>query len=308
MPSDKLLDRYKVLPPSTTPIRTKRKDTRHVYLLGVDDPEMIEIRSILKSQHAEIYYAMRDGERVHVGNAYECDPIEVPSGTTLVLIECEPVKIAHGVRVIRIDHHRPGDYGHGHPPKEYWERSSIGQLCKHLGITPSYRQRVIAALDHCMVHALKGKCPGVEPDDVKKMSKHFIARRKKVSEREVESCMMLMRQMMILAPLQQEGGQRIMDLTHVTWEIDSLEYLCARDILAELGHTAIIALKGLRGGLDKIVLYGDPTPASVKAFVAWAKSEQLVHIYSDAERGYAGGYIPRTYAVPAHRSAASVRR
>jgi len=80
----------------------------------------------------------------------------------------------------RCDHHRPGDPGYGRPPEEYLAASSIGQLMALLGPTGWAAQRrimggaslheaaqeinKIAAADHCLEAAYRGRCPGVDPD------------------------------------------------------------------------------------------------------------------------------------------------
>jgi hypothetical protein len=284
---------------SPRPIQTRRKDGPYVFLLGADDPEMITVQAILDRLNIEYYFATYNGVRVHVGNAYEADPFEVPKGMVLGLVECKPRNIENIASYEEFDHHIPGKGGYGLPPEQFLKASPIGQLCKHFGLKPTYNERVIAAMDHCMVHARKGLCPGVKPDDVKKLSKIFIAKRKGVTEAEVESCMVVIRQTLLTAPVKRLGNERVYDLMHVTWKLDSLEYLCARDVLADFGRAAIIPLECPEGSPDKIVIYGDAQASTIKAFVRWAQDEGLVGIYHDPERGYAGGYrTAPTYILP----------
>lgn len=260
-------------------------------MLGVDDPEMIEIERMLKARGKEFYYATKNGARVHPGNAYEADPISVPKDTTLVLIECEPKELETGVKIKRIDHHRPGDHGHHARPEHFWKASAIGQLYKLLGGMPTYHHRVVAAMDHCMVHARKGKCPGIEPHDVQKLSVAFIAHRKNITEHEVKSCMGYMYDLFSVCSAVTLGDIEVLDSTFHPLDIDSKEYLCARDALVDMERAALIALRNPCGDPAKIVFYGDTTEKSIKAFVSeWAPAHELENVYWDLARGYAGGY------------------
>lgn len=134
-----------------------------VYLLGADDPEMRAMEKVLKKKKADnVAYATVGGSRASPGNAYSADPVSgLNHGDTLVRIECEPVSVKQGVKVVVIDHHRPGDPGYDLGPEFFWEASSIGQLHKLLGINSSSWRRAIAALDHCFSAAIRNECPGV---------------------------------------------------------------------------------------------------------------------------------------------------
>jgi hypothetical protein len=70
-------------------------------------------------------------------------------------------------------------------------------------------------------------------------------------------------------------------------KIDSLEYLCMRDVLADLGRVAVIALRGINGSLDKVVFYGNTTPASIKGVRGLGQVRRTEGIYYDLERGFA---------------------
>jgi hypothetical protein len=74
-----------------------------------------------------------------------------------------------------VDHHRPGDPGYGKPPEEFWGGSSIGQVLELLKTgfdwrCAEYDQRTgwlfTAAADHCLESAYRGRCPGVDPEDL----------------------------------------------------------------------------------------------------------------------------------------------
>jgi hypothetical protein len=62
---------------------------------------------------------------VHGGTAYRADPIDF-GADDVVLVECQPY--TSPVDTLVVDHHRPGDPGHGRPPAQYLSASSIGQV------------------------------------------------------------------------------------------------------------------------------------------------------------------------------------
>ncbi len=122
-----------------------KSNTSYVFILGAADPEMNLIEGVLEEAFSSgkllgtAAYAAVDGVRVHPGNAYQAsDLIFVDHGTTatatiehlvVVSIECGGYVITPDVV---IDHHRPGDPGHGVPASEFLRGSSLGQLISYL--------------------------------------------------------------------------------------------------------------------------------------------------------------------------------
>ena len=47
-------------------------------------------------------------------------------------------------------------------PKQYWEASSLGQICNRLGVERTQRLNYIAAADHCLLPAYHEQCPEVD--------------------------------------------------------------------------------------------------------------------------------------------------
>lgn len=109
-----------------------------LWILGAPDPEMTAIETLLRSAGEKVAYAIVLGKRVTPGTAYKadgqtCDSLE--GLDEIVLVECElPGFFASdpSPKVTSIDHHRPGDPGHGKPPAEFMGASSIGQAIRHL--------------------------------------------------------------------------------------------------------------------------------------------------------------------------------
>lgn len=134
------------------------------FVLGGMDTEMSEIEQLLTAHGYEWVYAQKNGQRVDRSQAYEADyPHHVPGD---VWIECRPeglsVAILYSLGIDVIDHHNPGDTGYHRPFSEYWEASSLGQLCIRLKLPVTERMRFIAAADHCLLGAYHGMCPGVD--------------------------------------------------------------------------------------------------------------------------------------------------
>jgi hypothetical protein len=65
--------------------------------------------------------------------------------------------------VSSIDHHREGDYGFDIGYEGYFDASSLGQVYKVLGISPTEEDYYCAASDHCLSHAYAGHCFNITP-------------------------------------------------------------------------------------------------------------------------------------------------
>lgn len=103
---------------------------RRIWVLGANDPEMASIEELLREVGEEYIYALdENGQRVHPGNAYRCPTPEVTEEARVYAVECIDV-LPEGW--VRIDHHRPGDPGHGRPPEDFMAASSIGQVISEL--------------------------------------------------------------------------------------------------------------------------------------------------------------------------------
>ena len=134
------------------------------FVLGGLDTEMREIETILIDAGYSVEYAKIGGIRVNRSEAYDATyPHPIP---TDVWVECRPVGYSkselYSLGIDLVDHHQEGDAGYDMPPKQYWEASSIGQICNRLGVERNKRLNYIAAADHCLLSAYHEQCPYVD--------------------------------------------------------------------------------------------------------------------------------------------------
>ena len=130
------------------------------FLLGSPDPERYRMVEILEEVGASWSYATHNGELVNPRSAYYADMPDLGQ-KKLVLVECDTKEKCEVYK--RIDHHRPGDYGYKLGPERFFEASAIGQLCKFVDYMPTESDYYVAAIDHCLSHALRRLCPGIDP-------------------------------------------------------------------------------------------------------------------------------------------------
>lgn len=273
----------------------EKKRDRLVFLLGARDPEMDEIEKILQEGSHPYRYAVANGVRVHPGNAYKADPIALEEGTTLVLVECEPRDFKGHQALIRfIDHHNPGDPGYNLAPEFFWEASSIGQLYQLLGKgIPTREHLLLAATDHCMVHARNGKCPGISSQEAATFSQELTARQKGVQLSDVQKCINEMGKEIAQSPRIVIGNQSVIDLTATTTGVGySLRYLCAREAFANLHIAGLIKNQNEENAPIKIMLCGEVEDSTFEGFeTAWAPENGLTDIIIVRNRGYAVGFL-----------------
>ena len=281
-------------------------------VLGAADPEMNAIQTALARLGVPFCFALgKDAQgnigRVHPGNAYKaCDVGAVTDDGRVMLegvrsdtlyVECE---VQGCTRVNVADHHRPGDPGYGRGPAEYWEASSIGQVYAFLqawgkvhlvlGWDQETLDRafgperfLVAASDHCPSHAFAGRCPGIDVGAMRAMRRRNAANFQKKDlvsfNAEVDAaCAALLACPAVETPA---GTYRVSvadipQLNHAQLELGmAVQYRTAgtpRDPRVKVG---------LLGGEADLV----------RLWMA-SKAAELVGIYGDPERGYAGGYLP----------------
>lgn len=137
------------------------------FVLGGGDTEMNEIAKLLATTSYSVVYAKVNGTRVNRSEAYDATyPKPEPFD---IWVECAPAGYTklemYSLGIDLVDHHQPGDFGYYMPPRQYWEASSIGQICNRLGIPRTQRLSYIAAADHCLLPAYHNQCPGVNRED-----------------------------------------------------------------------------------------------------------------------------------------------
>ncbi len=276
-------------------LKAKWVENNIVVVLGGMDPEMIAITKACRGLGIRTLQAAVDGLPVHPGNAYKANGFVdggIHTDDYVISVECEVVDL----RVdFAADHHRPGDRGYGRPPAEYWSASSIGQVFQHLadggipamGLVNAFgaERYLVAASDHCPSHAFLGRCPGIDVTALKAMRARNSAAFCNMSVEEwtaiVDSSIAILRAL----PVATAGGG---------------EYRVSVVDVPLLNHAQLIAgiavqyvMSGnARDPRTKVGLLGGEPPM-ISAWMAEKLSTgELVDVYGDPQRGYAGGYIP----------------
>ncbi len=270
---------------------------KRLYILGADDPEMSLIEKGLRNAKQLIAYATVGGKRVAPFNAYEPEDLRFADSKeheflSVVLVECSMPACLEGAKPeLIIDHHRPGDPGFGEPPEKFWEASSIGQLFAHaeregfdLGLD-MHQAKLAAAADHCLGAAYKGRCPGINVEDLVKFRAETKAKFKRIpvdavlddfkkaaaSVRALDSIDLL--------------GQTFKDAIGINInefpEGLSIEGVCG-----------VYSFEDGRSGKVKVgVLNGEPE--EVRAFQAAVSNCDIFESpYGDPARGFAGAFVP----------------
>lgn len=270
------------------------------FVLGADDPEMRRIEECLQENNIKYIFAEKGGVRVHAGNAYEADnPIDcLEEGNGVGFIECWVKNITPSYI---IDHHRPGDPGHGKSPELYWEASSLGQLHKFLGVTPKAGDDVLAAMDHCFNAAIQGRCPGVSQADVLEVKiKLGIMDTLNVSREEVVSAIEEWRRSFQEANAYTDAycdgtvglvaGRKVFLADKHTGVGYSLSYLTAQVAAVLDKYAVILRLKDTADAIaDRLMLCGDVTEEMITEFIE-KNPLNLDRVFGSPSRGYAGGY------------------
>lgn len=134
-------------------------------ILGASDPEMSAIETLLRKCGVWVLHAAVSGTRAHPSNAYRADGLLDGTREVVLIrrmdqqpvhvlaVECDGPAVhrclacgttdvestddfcgdAHEwARVMRADHHHPGDPGFGRPPSEFMSASSLGQVISWL--------------------------------------------------------------------------------------------------------------------------------------------------------------------------------
>ena len=268
-------------------------------ILGAGDHEMAAIRAVAEAEGLEVFQAEAGGKPVLPFNAYEATSPHPQSGD--LWVECRPagdiwaVPRAGGILV---DHHNPGDRGHGQKVADAVEASSIGQVLKILGLEPTEEQAIIAALDHCAPAAVQGKVGGV---DAEKAYSALLSRLPGGTP--PATALVKMEHALLHAPRIVLGGVSVVDLrghapptTQGKFDQGAFPLLQPVAFKAGLPYLALIRtregdalgpLKVVVGGLDPLCK-GHP-----EAVIAFKNGQipGLRDLYGSPDRGFAGGYL-----------------
>jgi hypothetical protein len=190
-------------------------------------------------------------------------------------------------RLVVIDHHRPGDPGYEAPPEHFWEGSSLGQFCRHLGASPTERDLLIAAGDHCLGAAYAGRCPGVDPQRLRAFRLYQRCSFNRLRDYEAEYYWRLCERLLEEAPRLSWAGEEIADLRQVDipWNANLLSDAAGWKRLAVLFHKTNYGIRRLR--------LSCALPATVAYFLEELVPELgLEDPYGVPQRGFAGAYYP----------------
>ncbi|WP_341304682.1 hypothetical protein [Pseudomonas sp. TMP25] len=253
----------------------------YIFVLGADDPEMSAIERLCRERYYVVLYACVQGQRVHAGNAYQADFVELQTypGLIPVWIECRSKN--YQSHHIIIDHHRAGDSGYGFPPDQYWLGSSIGQLCALIGHERTDELSITAAADHCLSHAYKRLCPGVNPDALRNWRAKTRAQFQGIPvaklEGQVEQAILMLRD----KPIITINGETFIDAREGKIKEFS-------EAAAIIGESVMYELYDFKSKRIKVGVLGGESHKII-AWLKWA-DKTLIDTYGDPQRGYAGGY------------------
>jgi len=295
-----------------------------LFVLGAHDPEMKKIEDLLSLLGYSFSYALEGDIRTNVSTAYESEYFNFFQNN-IIYIECSSLYLSENS--LSIDHHRLGDYGYDLDHNYFVEASSLGQFFRYilendfyyvstvlkLEITPKkeilnphmYFDKfwfldtvsgtvkipeeivLVSGIDHCLIDAYKGKCNGIDTENLLETRINQISKDLSISTT-------------ILFSLVEEYSNKlkyfgkIIDFTHekIGEGIYSPEYLILRELA--ISKNVPIAVKIVFNNLEKIMflsLEKDEVEDLLKTRTY--KNISLEKMFGVPNRGYAGGFIKK---------------
>jgi hypothetical protein len=252
----------------------------YFFVLGAKDPEMQEIARVLDEQNILYGYASVGGAPVRTSEAYKANGVNalIPRGSRIVFVECDVI----GLFPEEIcDHHNEGDPGFGMPPERYMEGSSLGQVLKLLGLTPTHEQQIIAAADHCLRHAYAGRCPGVTPKELADWRERSRAALREISVEELRGRIDAAIEALKKAPRIRIADEDVAFFSAADEKPEEMSEASARTGIP------FCYVKYEVNGINKSKIMS-AAPRTIKT---WMRECKLKDVYGDPERGFAGGYL-----------------
>lgn len=269
-----------MIPGNNTSIFRRFEMKNYFFVLGASDPEMDCIQGILKEKAIPYIHAKVRGKRVLPVNAYKAtdEGIHPAKDEITVNVECA----VPGYKFdITCDHHNPGDPGFDKTPEQFWEGSSLGQVCNLLNIEPTKEMLLVAAGDHCPFYAYSGRCPGVDPGE---LMDHRLAIKSKHQNRPVYEIVSDVVKAIGLIQEKLNNGEVI---PHFEETVNELPEASLR-----VGKAVSYTLIDHKTGRAKVGILNGVPPVIDKWMKEIAPKMGLIDIYGNANRGYAGGYRP----------------
>lgn len=266
---------------------------KRLWVLGAPDPEMAAIERLINKYGDQFCYAiMADTLRVYPGSAYKAAGTsaaaeQIDDDLELWWVECAPVGCDRPKNLV--DHHRPGDPGYGKQPEDFLTASSIGQVLMVLGALDVVPKEIllVAAADHCLEHAYRGRCPGVDPEELMtwRAASRADFQKRPVSEilSEISAARALLRKAVTV-----NSHGVYADLRGRS--IPELPEAAAREGIPFLASVQEPDRAGMNTFREKVVIQAAP-PELVSRFMAGEIIQGLTDVYGDPQRGFAGGYL-----------------
>jgi hypothetical protein len=160
-------------------------------------------------------------------------------------------------------------------------------------VVPPNDLLLLAASDHCPAAAYRGRCPGVDPDQLR----DWRARTRAAFQRRSMEAVLADVESACAAILEAPGVRLASSRSgHCGCDVRDLRGRYVPELPeASLRLGLPVLVDGLPGpdGRKKVVLVGDEDGDAVRAFLGdWAAGQGLTDLYGDPARGFAGGYLP----------------
>lgn len=259
------------------------------FIVGAIDHEMSIILEMLVGAGYEPMFASQDGlgnpGAVYKANRVSNDlgeEIDLSSLRDVVLIECD-FPNHKWEKMIRVDHHRPGDFGLLVTTKDE-ERPSIMQLHRLLTVldkehhVPLSTIKLVGGMDHDLPRTLRGEWPNVLRS---RAIEAYLRRGMPVfgSDEDKETWQT---EYDIGAPVAHKWGIPVFE----KWEGKGSHPLVTKTII----NGGKYFLSTIKNNRKKISLGGTNTPEEVTQIMGWLKEDGYVDLYGVPERGFCGGY------------------
>ena len=258
------------------------------FVLGGDDTEMRYISDILEENDLRFVFASDSmGERITRRRAYETD---IPKlNRKQVWVECRPRHYtSHEMQSLGyhlIDHHNDGDPGFGKSPQNYWEASSIGQVCELIGHPKTIELQMIAAADHCLRHAYNNECSPIKREQLLEFRlSHY-----KEGMEQARSRFQRLTSMMKANKDYEFNGTMYFDATHVP----GLAFFVT-DVSA-YNNIPFISFRTRPGKESSKVFLGNASKKDIAYFLSEGCHQfgEVQGTFGDPSRQFAGAYIKK---------------
>ncbi|MGC8518794.1 MAG: hypothetical protein ACP5P4_09740 [Steroidobacteraceae bacterium] len=253
------------------------------FVLGARDPEMEEVSRVLDAGGIKWVSATAGGRTVNSAEAYQATGVSglLPRAERqLVFVECDVLGLDADDLC---DHHNPGDPGYALPPERYYEGSSLGQVLTLLGEEPTREQRLIAAADHCLAHAYRGECPGVDPAELADWRERSRAARFGLTQEEIRARIRIATEALARTERIKIGDEWVAwipDKSVAPYELAEASARAGTPI-AYVSHLTERSPYRAKCGILN---------AKSDTVLAWMRDCGLDSVYGAPARGYAGGY------------------